>query len=56
MIVKFSSLPDQDIRASLKSLGLKWNILRQEWEGYAVVEELRNFLKDQEDEAIITEI
>ena len=48
--VKFSSFPDEDIRASLKSLGLKWNSLRQEWEGYAVVNELHSLLIDQEAE------
>ena len=52
--VKFSSFPEDDVRTSLKSLGLKWNALRKEWEGYAAVEELRNLLKEQEVE--ITEI
>ncbi len=54
MIVKFSAFPEDDIRASLKSLALKWNALRQEWESYADVEELRGFLKGQEVE--ITEL
>ena len=48
VIVKFSSFPNDDIRVSLKSLGLKWSALRQEWEGYAVVEELQILLKGQE--------
>ncbi len=50
VIVKFSSSPEDDIRASLKSLGLKWNALRHEWEGYAVVEELHSLLIDQDAE------
>ena len=30
VIVKFSSFPEDDIRSSLKALGLKWNALRKE--------------------------
>lgn len=44
VIVKFESSPSEEIRTSLKSLGLKWNALRQEWEGYAQVARLKEFL------------
>jgi len=52
VIVKFSSPPDEAIRTSLKSLGLKWNALRQEWEGYAVVKEVRQLLSEHEADII----
>lgn len=48
VIVKFDTPPLDDVRTALKSLGLKWNSLRQEWEGYAEVEKLREFLKPHE--------
>ncbi len=54
VIVKFSSPPNEAIKTSLKFLGLKWNVIRQEWEGYAIVEELRSLLKEKE--ANITEM
>ena len=44
VIVKFETRPTDEIRASLKSLGLKWNALRQEWEGYVKVDELKELL------------
>jgi len=44
VIVKFETIPSDEIRASLKSLGLKWNALRQEWEGYAQIINLKEFL------------
>jgi hypothetical protein len=48
VIVKFTSHPEDDIRASLKSLGLKWNSLRKEWEGYALLPQLKEMLGDSE--------
>jgi len=44
VIVKFETRPTDEIRTSLKSLGLKWNALRQEWEGYAQISKLKEFL------------
>jgi len=44
VIVKFETRPTDEIRASLKSLGLKWNALRQEWEGDTKIEELKSLL------------
>jgi len=44
VIVKFETKPTDEIRASLKSLGLKWNALRQEWEGYTHITKLKEFL------------
>lgn len=44
VIVKFETQPSEEVRASLKSLGLKWNALRKEWEGYTKVSELKTVL------------
>lgn len=44
VIVKFEEKPSDEIRNSLKSLGLKWNPLRQEWEGHTNIEELTSLL------------
>lgn len=44
VIVKFEIHPSEEVRSSLKSLGLKWNALRKEWEGYAKVSELKTVL------------
>lgn len=54
VIVKFTSQPKDDIGTSLKSLGLKWNSLRKEWEGYAILQELKSLLEKHE--AFITKI
>lgn len=40
VIVKFDEKPDEDTRAKIRELGLKWNAIRQEWQGYVDVEEL----------------
>lgn len=44
VIVKFEEIPADELKLSLKSLGLKWNALRQEWEGYVVLIDLRSLL------------
>lgn len=44
VIVKFKDKPSEEIRISLKALGLKWNSLRKEWEGYTKVAELKELL------------
>ncbi len=33
VILKFEKEPQREIRQKLRSLGLRWNTLRQEWEG-----------------------
>lgn len=47
VIVKFEEIPMDEMKRSLKSLGLKWNTLRQEWEGHVVLEELRSLCSSQ---------
>ena len=40
--------PDKDIRDSIRSHGLKWNRLRQEWYGYTTdVDSLKEMLKGE---------
>ncbi len=48
IIVKFESKPDEQTHQILKSLGLKWNSLRSEWEGYGDVVELERLLQSYE--------
>jgi hypothetical protein len=43
IILKFDSLPSSEIRTQLRTHGLKWNRLREEWYGY--INDL-NSLKD----------
>lgn len=45
VIVKFETRPTDEVRISLKSLGLKWNALRQEREGYTKIDELKELLE-----------
>ncbi|MBX9697329.1 MAG: conjugal transfer protein TraD [Alphaproteobacteria bacterium] len=34
VIVKFDEKPDEETRAKIRELGLKWNAIRGEWQGY----------------------
>jgi len=45
--ISFTEKPTSEIRVALKDLGLKWNPLRKEWEGYAEKEKFES-LKNQE--------
>lgn len=54
VIIKFKDKPSDEIRVTLKSLGLKWNALRKEWEGYTEVSNLKELLATQK--AIIQEL
>lgn len=47
VIVKFEDKPSPEVRSSLRSFGLKWNALRQEWGGYTDIQELQTLIKDQ---------
>ncbi|KAB2836881.1 MAG: conjugal transfer protein TraD [Caedimonadaceae bacterium] len=44
VIVKFDEKPNNEIRAKIRELGLKWNAIRQEWQGYAEWQKLDEFL------------
>ena len=54
VIVKFAEIPPDEIKHALKSSGLKWNALRQEWEGHVVLEELQYLISSQK--AVIQEL
>ncbi len=41
VIVKFDEKPNNEIRAKIRELGLKWNAIRQEWQGYVDAEEFK---------------
>lgn len=54
VIVSFKDTVDSDLKLSLRSLGLKWNIIRQEWQGYSDLRKLKELL--QETSASIEEV
>jgi len=45
IIVKFTEKPDNQIRKVLREHGLKWNSLRQEWEGFADYHALKSIIE-----------
>lgn len=47
VIVKFESKPNEEVRTKIRELGLKWNALRGEWQGYVDLNMLKNVLKSQ---------
>lgn len=40
VIVKFDEKPDEETRAKMRELGLKWNAIRGDWQGYVDVKSL----------------
>lgn len=44
VIVKFDEKPNEETRVKIRELGLKWNALRGEWQGYAEWQKLDEFL------------
>jgi hypothetical protein len=40
IVIQFSSEPDPSIRKKIRSLGMRWNSVRKEWEGIADPEAL----------------
>lgn len=44
VIVKFDEKPDEETRSKMRELGLKWNAIRGEWQGYAEWQKLDEFL------------
>ena len=43
----------KDIREQLRALKLRWNSFRNEWEGYAIPDEIRSLLKDSQAEVTV---
>lgn len=52
VIVKFSTKPDQEIRYKIQDLGLKWNAIRGEWQGYVDLSALKEFLQNEDAEIL----
>lgn len=46
VILTFSNQPSIQVRKNIRDLGLKWNKLRLEWEGYTELDKLKNLLKN----------
>jgi hypothetical protein len=47
VILTLTEKPSPEIRAIIRSHGLKWNILRAEWYGYVTdIDSLKNTIKD----------
>lgn len=44
VIVKFDEKPNEETRVKMRELGLKWNAIRGEWQGYADGQKLDEFL------------
>jgi len=42
LIVQFKEKPSEEARAAIRALGLKWNTIRQEWQGIANFEEVKS--------------
>ncbi|ARN84789.1 conjugal transfer protein TraD [Candidatus Nucleicultrix amoebiphila] len=54
VIVKFTSKPNEEVRAKMRELGLKWNAIRGEWQGWVDLKGLKDLL--QKEEAAILKI
>jgi hypothetical protein len=52
ILLQFPKQPPEEIRKTLRALGLRWNSLRQEWNGFAPLEPLQ--LIAQEHNATLT--
>ncbi|WP_085784273.1 conjugal transfer protein TraD [Candidatus Nucleicultrix amoebiphila] len=48
VIVKFESKPDEETRTKIRELGLKWNALRGEWQGYIELRVLKEVLQKED--------
>ena len=47
VIVKFDEKPDEDTRVKMRELGLKWNAIRGEWQGYVDVRDLNDIVEQK---------
>jgi hypothetical protein len=54
VIVSFSEKPSADLCIKLRALGLKWNNIRQEWQGHTILQEVTDLLQDQK--AVVQEV
>jgi len=42
LVVQFKEKPSEEARSAIRSLGLKWNVIRQEWQGIANLEDVKS--------------
>ena len=42
LIVQFKEKPSEEARSAIRALGLKWNVIRQEWQGIASLEDVKS--------------
>ncbi|MGN6670229.1 MAG: hypothetical protein ACTHJ4_01650 [Candidatus Nucleicultricaceae bacterium] len=54
--MKFDQKPDEETRIKIRELGLKWNAIRGEWQGYVDVNQLHKTIPPYLVEIIDTEI
>lgn len=47
VIVKFDEKPDEETRNKMRVLGLKWNAIRSEWQGYVDVKVLGDIIEEK---------
>lgn len=47
VIVSFAEKPSADTCLQMQALGLKWNAIRQEWQGHVVLQEVTDLLQDR---------
>ncbi|MBY0282225.1 MAG: conjugal transfer protein TraD [Alphaproteobacteria bacterium] len=45
LVVQFTEKPSHEARLAIRSLGLKWNAIRQEWQGIANLEDVEAVTK-----------
>lgn len=45
LVISFTSEPHSDTLQHLKSIGLKWNRLRKEWEGFANINAVKGMIE-----------
>lgn len=45
IILQFKTEPDSQIRSYIRSLGLRWNAIRKEWQGFAPLDVINNIAK-----------
>lgn len=42
LVVQFNEKPSEEARSAIRALGLKWNAIRQEWQGIANLEDVES--------------
>lgn len=45
LVVQFKEKPSEEARSAIRALGLKWNVIRQEWQGIANLEDVESVAK-----------